>query len=199
MATEDFRFTSSQWHSAIRNEIEIPPDAVIRVLLDPAFTAQPSSDRSALLASYMHSREDGVNELVVLSGKTGRYKGMALADRTIEFCESVSANFGKPGLLRIERIVGVDLLIDTIKFKCELAGITPPLIDAFAPNCKKGAKNNRIVRIVSLLGERDALRLRRGPYIEDLMEEVEAFVPSKQNRGRQINLVDCLALSAGFR
>jgi hypothetical protein len=115
-------------------------------------------------------------------------------DRTIEFCE-----LWHPGLLRIERIVGVDLLIDAIRLKCELAGIKPPLIEAFAPSPRKGAKNLRIVRLQSLLGERDALRIRRGPYVEHLIEEVENFIPTPQNRGRQINLLDCLALSAGFR
>jgi hypothetical protein len=194
MAVEDFRFSLSQFSAAVRSNIEIPPDAVIRVLLDPAFSAQSTSDKSALLASYMHPREDGINELVVLDGRTNRWKGMQLADATVEFCE-----LWKPGLLRIERIVGVDLLIDAIRLKCELKGIKPPLIEAFAASTRKNAKNLRILRLQSLLGERDALRLRRGAYVEELMEEVENFIPTPQNRGRQINLLDCLALSAGFR
>jgi hypothetical protein len=192
---EDFRFNATQWYGAMRSDIEVPADVVIRVLLDPAFSAQPSSDKSALLASYMHTREDdGVPELVVLDGRSDRWKGMKLADATIDFCE-----LWKPGLLRIERIVGVDLLIDAIRLKCELRGIDPPVIGAFAPSTRKSAKNLRIFRLQSLFGEPPAIQIRRGAYVDGLIEEVEAFVPSPQNRGRQINLLDCLALSAGFR
>jgi hypothetical protein len=191
---ESFRFSIGQWRSVVEDFLP-PPDAEITVTLDPAFTSNDTSDKSALVASYKVDREDGVRELNVLDTRSERWKGGALADATIDFCEK-----WKPQSLRIERIPGVDILVDMIRDKCKAREIEPPHIQAFTPNCIKGAKNYRIVKLQELWKRNPPpIRIKYGHHIGPLFEEVEAFVPSQQNRGRQINTLDALALACGFR
>jgi hypothetical protein len=191
---EDFRFNVTQWRTVVE-DFEPPQDAEITVTLDPAFTSNDTSDKSALVAAFKIERGDGVRELKVLDTRSDRWKGGALADATIDFCEKWN-----PVALKIERIPGVDILIDSILDKCKVRHITAPHIEAFTPNCRKGAKNTRIVRLQTLWEcTPPAIRIKYGPHIGPLFEEVEAFVPSQQNRGRQINTLDALALACGFR
>jgi hypothetical protein len=191
---ENFRFNITQWRAVVE-DFTSPPGADITVILDPAFTSNNTSDKSALVASFKVERDDGVRELNILDTESERWKGGALADSAIDFC--VKWN---PAALKIERIPGVDILIDLILDKCRARSITAPHIEAFTPNCQKSAKNHRILKLQTLwCSSPPAIRIRYGHYIGPLFEEVEAFVPSRQNRGRQINTLDALALACGFR
>jgi hypothetical protein len=191
---ENFRFNVAQWRMVVE-DFAAPQDAEITVTLDSAFTSNDTSDKSALVASFKVERDDGVRELNVLGTESARWKGGALADATIDFCEKWN-----PVALKIERIPGVDILIDTILDKCKARHITPPHVEAFTPNCRKGAKNHRILKLQTLWDcSPPAIRIKYGLHIGPLFEEVGAFVPSQQNRGRQINTLDALALACGFR
>ena len=199
---EDFRFAVSQWHSVVQSEIFIPTDAEIRCILDPALTCNPSSDRSALVAGFTHTREDGINEFNLLDGVAGRYCGAKLAEAALDFlCK------WKPLFLRIEGIPGSELLRDTILMKAHERGLDSveddswkPRVQLFPYNVTKGAKNNRIIKLQSLFNPSPpAIRIQRCSYLQTLFEEIEAFVPSSQNRGRKIDFLDACALCAGFR
>ena len=137
-------------------------------------------------------REDGLgDDIHVRDGATQRWRGGALVDAAIDFCVK-----HKPETFHIEGIPGTDMFCDFFLLKCGLAGIEPPLLDAFKPHQMKGAKNHRI-RMLPTLFEINppALKLYQGPYLWALMEEAENFIPSAQNSGRQVGLLDVLALA----
>lgn len=189
-----FRFSVARWRAVVE-DFEAPPDVSIRVTIDTAFSVNETSDRSALVAAVIFQRDDGVNELSILDTRSDRWKGATLADATIEFCQ-----LWKAAELRIENIPGVDLLVDTIEDKCKKAGLDAPRIILLTRNVHKGAKTLRIMRLQSLWETTPpAIRIRYGKHIGPLFQEVEDFVPTNQNRGRQINTLDAIALAAGFR
>ena len=143
MIDEDFRFSRSQFRSVVRSIIDVPTDADVRVVLDSSPTANDTSDRSALVAGYVHTREfDDRNELVVLDFETGHFKGMSLADAVVDFVCRVTPS---PSKLQIEHIAGTDLLADAILFRAQMREIFLPPIAWINPASKvKGAKSKRI-------------------------------------------------------
>lgn len=196
---DDFRFDLAPFRSCIQPEDATPPDAPIHVWVDPALTAAESSDRSALLAvSQTEDTEMGSTIHNVLGARTSRWRGIKLADAVLDFYIEHSAV-----AIHIERIPGVDLLCDVIQLKANLAGIEIPQIDAFAPSVRKGAKNSRIRRLSTLLGNEQfasGMKFWCGPsQWGPLFDELDEFVSTPGNRGKQINTIDCLALACGLR
>jgi hypothetical protein len=190
---EDFRFSLPMWRSVVQYNVETFPD--VRVMVDTAPTAGDHSDRSACFAYATNYRPDGINEIVVLGAATDRWRGIELARQVKTFSDE-----WHPTRIDLERIVGTDLLIDSINLTYQLAGSTAPPLVAFPPNNAKGAKNTRIMRLQSLFEVTPpAIRIQRGAFNSVLFEELESFVAVPKNRGRQINLIDCLALACGYR
>lgn len=193
---DDFRLDVNQFRACIQREDAPLPDVPIEAWLDQSFTANEKSDRSAFIASCKTPREDGLGDFVHVVGcRTQRWRGGELAEAALDFCAEHSAK-----TLHIEGIPATDLLADMIKLKCEIRGLEPPSIKVFAPIQRYGAKNSRI-RMLSTLFDVDppALKLYPGAHVWQLLEEVEKFIPCPSNRGRQVNLLDALAISAGFR
>jgi len=193
---EDFRFDVGRWRSAIEPGIEIPSDVELRAILDPSLTANPSSDRSALVVGFTRTRDsDGINEFVLLDASSNRWRGIQLADASLEFCLKWNIK-----TLQVERIPGVDLLKDAIALQAKLRNVESPAIRLFNPCVIKGAKNRRILRFRTLFEcSPAAIRIQNGTYIPMLFEEIENFIPTPSNRGRQVNILDACALCAGFR
>lgn len=194
---EHFRFNVEQWRNAVVPPIEAPADADVRIVLDSSFTAAESSDKSALVCGFLQEDPEGINgnTLVVLDGRSSRWKGGALADAAADFCE-----LWKPQRLQIEQIPGTDLLRDLISLKCEQRNITTPRIKMLVPVNRKGAKNRRIMRLNKLVSVTPPhIQICNRPFIWNLFDEVEKFIPRPKNRGRQINVLDAIALLAGFR
>lgn len=187
---EDFRFSVSQWYGVMRSEIEIPTDAEIKAVLDPSFTASPTSDRSALVAGYKQPSEQGVVEYTLIDAESDRWRGMELAVAAVDFCHRV-----KPKELRIEKIPGTELLRDAILLNAESRQIEMPPIRFLTYDVQRHAKNIRICRLQNLLTRPPALHIKRGKFVEMLLEEVETFVPCVGNRSRQLGLLDALALA----
>jgi hypothetical protein len=193
---ENFRFRVHEWRRAVK-KFEAPPDVDIKVTLDTAFTANDTSDRSALVATYSgpYREADNLAELCVLDSRSERWRGDNLAKATVDFCE-----LWKPVQLQIENIPGTEILVASIKKKYEERGITPPCITLITRNVEKGAKNRRIIKLQGFFEpDPPTIRIRYGSHIGPLFEEVENFVPTQGNRSKQINTIDALALAAGFR
>lgn len=188
----------SQWRSLVVPNFEVPPDTQISIICDPAFSAvereagRTPSDRSAFVSGFIRILDDGISdEFVLLKAWTRRWKGGQLAQAALEFCSQ-----WPNATLEIERIPGSELLRDSILWKAELDGVAAPRIRLFNPVCMKGAKNVRIKRLRGFVEcEMPALRIVNGDYVGDLLEEVEKFVPEQGQRGRQVNLLDALALA----
>jgi hypothetical protein len=196
---EDFRFRTDQWRACVTSDIEVPQDADVRIVLDSSPTASDTSDRSALVAGYVHTREsDGENELVVLDFESARWKGMALPDAVIDFVFRVTPSASK---LQIEHIPSTDLLVDSILLRAQMREVFLPRIEWINPASKvKGAKSKRIVRLQDVVAHQPPkIRIRWNKNIGMLLEEVENFVPSEQNRGRQCGLLDAISLLANIR
>lgn len=186
----------------MRSDIEIFQDIPLRVVLDCSFTAnereagRTPSDRSALVAGFTQAREeDGANVFTLVDVSSDRWKGIALADAALDFCLKLGAKD-----LQVERIPGTELLKDTLALRAKERGIEPLIVRLFNPCVIKNSKNLRIMRLQNFFNVKPpAIRIRYGPFVEMLMEEVEDFVPCVGNRGRQINILDATALCAGFR
>lgn len=197
MIDEDFRFSRGQWRSVVRClPIPVPADALIQVVLDSAPTASETSDRSALVCSFItpYRELDGQNEIAVLDFETDRWADIDLATATIDF---VQRQEHKVSSLRIERIPSALLLRAVIEQQAQIRGITLPPIHWINPASRvKGAKSIRIMRLQELLDHKPPkIQIQWRRNIEMLLDEVSDFVPTEQHRGRQINILDCIALS----
>jgi hypothetical protein len=178
----------------------VPPEgADIRLALDPSFTANEGgdgtnpSDESAIAAGFV----DETGALNCLDIVHGRFRGLGLPRAVVS-----AAGTWKPERILIEPTPFFDLLADTIKLLGETEGIAIPRIVKITRGRElKRAKARRIRRIETDLLQYDPplLKIRRAPFVEALLDEVERFdFESRDNRRRPDNCLDSLALLAGF-
>jgi hypothetical protein len=192
-----FRFDINEWSRALVPPADPPVGTVLSIILDHAPTSKETSDRSSLVCGYLREDPEGLagNTLVVVDARSHRWRGAALADACIDFC-----HLWKPRRLRIEKIVGTDILQDMIGLKSELRQIEMPSVEMIIPNGRKHAKNRRIMRLQELVhADPPHIEIHNRAFVSSLFEEIEAFIPSPRNRGRQINTLDAISLLANFR
>lgn len=199
--TAPFRFQVSQWRSAIVPAAPIPSDDGISVVLvlDASPTANPQSDESAFACGYLYS-PDGQNDLLTVKDiESGKWKGGFLADKTLDLIERWS-----PHVFRYEHVQGqgMDWFYDLLFLKAEKRDIKLPRIDPFMPGNKRGEKERRIQRLQSLF-ERDGqpigIALEHGPYLGKFLQQIEDYEPGANEKGRLNDVLDALAMLAGFR
>ena len=193
---------STLWRRAftLPSDFVVPPETDLRMVVDPAFTAKErdrsqgenASDESAIAVGFLED-SDALNLLDVVHG---RFKGIGLPNAIVTAIE-----LWKPARVSVEPNPFVDLLIDTIRLRADMRGVAIPPISLLPRRQAKGAKPRRIRRIETDLLECDPplLKIRRGSFVEALMDEVELFDgDSPTNHRRPDSMLDCIALLAGF-
>lgn len=203
----NFRFNVGLWRNATLPPDYTPPaDAELVLTLDESWTSEPHSDESAFVVT--HRWNEGERGGIVLMHSTSeRWKGMLLCDAAL----SLIADY-RPAKFEIEKIPASDLFVDALHERAEKKGLLVPRIVLITPRNTRAAKASRIMRLndlltspgVSDMGESSvipttALQIVAGHHTQKLFAEVEAWTPKQGNNGRQDNLLDSLALAAGFR
>lgn len=189
-----FKFRLSDWCKVLVSPCPAPPESDVRVTVDPAYFSGPTNDESALCATFTAS-QDNINVITVLGAANGRWKGMTLADRIVDF-----ANLHSAASIRIERNGNgaPDLLVDAIQMRAADQEIQLGRIVVFNPDNKMAAKRRRIFRLQSLLTSTPpALQICRGPFVADLFRQVENYCfDTSENHRREDGLLDVIALAA---
>jgi hypothetical protein len=193
---DDFQFRLDQWYSAVVAPAPPPAGAPIVLLLDPAFTATEQSDESSYCVSYKSQREgDGITVLNVLDMAADKWRGKLLVDTALSLIQKWA-----PTKFNYENGTGMDFFYDLLLLKAELKGIILPRIEPFTPRNGRLQKSNRIRRIQSLFDiDPAAIVFHRGAYFEKLCEQAERFQMNSDRKRRRNDMLDSLALSAGFR
>jgi hypothetical protein len=193
---DDFEFKIGEWRNVVRPAAPAPDGVSITILLDPAPTANSTSDESAFTVSYVNQREsDGVNELVVLSMDADRWKGGLLADRTLDLIQQ-----WPPTKFVYEDNPGLDWFRDLLELKAASKGIILPRIEAFTPHNGRLQKSRRIRRLQTVFDvDPPAIAFHRGAYIEKLFEQADKFRMNSDQKRKKNDMLDSLALSCGYR
>jgi hypothetical protein len=193
---DNFAFTLSQWYSAIAAPAPPPAGAPIVLLLDPAFTATEQSDESSFCVSYKEQREsDGITVLNVLDMAADKWRGGLLVDKGLSLIRKWA-----PVKFSYENGTGMDFFYDLLFSKAESQNIALPVIDAFTPHNGRLQKSYRIRRLQTVFDvDPPAIIFQRGSYVEKLFEQAELFRMNGDKKRKKNDMLDSLALSAGFR
>ena len=165
------------------------------MIVDPSYSAEGTSDESALVVGYKSDYDDnGKINLNVVDASHGRFKGIALAREILRLIV-----LWQPYRIRVERQGpgAYDLLRDVILLLAKMDNIAiRGDIGFFNPRSTKRAKAERIRKLQELL-ECDPVTLRiYCPRIfESLLVEAENFAfESDTNLEREDGLLDCISL-----
>jgi hypothetical protein len=188
-----FRFDLNLWRKAFRYEAVTPPDdADIRMVVDPSYSSEPTSDPTAILVGYKYNNgRNGALDTNILDGAKKRLKGIQLPEEIIRL-----ARLWKVTRIGVERQGpgAYDLLYDCVQL---LTKDDPIYMFPFNPENKLRAKPRRIRNIQTELLEPEpqALRIYCPALIDPILEEAENFVfESGTNLERSDDLLDCIAL-----
>jgi hypothetical protein len=189
MAGQGFDLT--EWRRCVLSIPPFPPFPTLRMAVDPAYSANPSSDDSSYCLGFL----DEDSSFTLLDCGRGLWKGIQLPDKIVDALKK----WDSPDVWIEKTGNGAsDLLRDVIVLQCATREVTVPRISFYTPRTPKASRIRRLQGLV----ENDLLHISPTCPYGSLFDQALAFdfeSKNKDNHRRPDDLLDALAAVCGFR